>query len=114
MPNVVRHKRSSTPGAVPLAASLVTGELAINTADGVVYTKKEDGSVASIGGGQALSYRSDFSGSDSYIGVAAAGASESATVWTIRRSTFASNGSVSVAGTATGVSWSGRLSATYS
>lgn len=114
MPNVVRHKRSTTPGAVPSAASLVTGELAINTADGIVYTKKEDGSVASIGGSQPLDYRSDFAGSSSYIGVASAGAADSSAVWTIRRSTFGSSGSVSATGVATGVAWTNRLTATYS
>lgn len=49
MANVIKLKRSSTPGAVPSTTSIVVGELAINTADGVVYLKKEDGSVVSPG-----------------------------------------------------------------
>lgn len=54
MVNTIRHKRSSTPSATPSAGSLVAGELAINTADGKLYTKKDDGTVvelASSGGG---------------------------------------------------------------
>lgn len=49
MPNTIRHKRNSTPGATPGAATLVTGELAINTADGKLFTKKENGAVVEIG-----------------------------------------------------------------
>jgi len=48
MPNTIQHKRSSTPGAVPSAAQLAAGELAINTADGIVYLKKSDGAVIPI------------------------------------------------------------------
>jgi hypothetical protein len=50
MANTIRHKRSSTTGATPSAGSLVTGELAINTADGKLFTKKDSGSVVEIGG----------------------------------------------------------------
>lgn len=45
MPNTIVHKKSSTPGATPSAGSLSAGELAINTADGIVYLKKDDGTV---------------------------------------------------------------------
>lgn len=37
---------SSTPGQVPLAASLQTGELAINVADGLLFYKNTSGAVA--------------------------------------------------------------------
>jgi len=39
MANVIKHKRSGTASAVPSAGSLVAGELAINTADGKLFTK---------------------------------------------------------------------------
>jgi len=51
MANTIRHKRSTTTGATPSAGSLVTGELAINTADGKLFTKKDDGTVVEIGAG---------------------------------------------------------------
>jgi len=35
----VKIKRSTTPGNAPLASSLDSGELAINTADGILYYK---------------------------------------------------------------------------
>ena len=48
MPNTIRHKRSATASAAPVAASLVAGELAVNTADGRVYTKQDSGTVVDI------------------------------------------------------------------
>ena len=48
MANTILHKRGTT---TPLAASLVTGELAINTATGSVFTKTDSGSVVNIGAG---------------------------------------------------------------
>lgn len=50
MGDLIRHKRSSTPGAVPTAGQLELGELVINTADGRVYLKKSNGSVILLGG----------------------------------------------------------------
>lgn len=47
MPNTIRHKRGTT---TPLASALVTGELAINTATGAVFTKTDAGAVVSLGG----------------------------------------------------------------
>lgn len=46
MANTIRHKRSSVAGAVPAAAALVPGELAINTADGRLFTERDNGTVA--------------------------------------------------------------------
>ncbi|KAF0199568.1 MAG: hypothetical protein FD170_3887 [Bacteroidetes bacterium] len=43
MSNVILHKRSSIPSGRP-ALSLPLGELAVNTADGVLFTKKNAGS----------------------------------------------------------------------
>jgi len=48
VPNTIRHKRSATASAAPAAASLVAGELAVNTADGRVYTKQDSGTVVDI------------------------------------------------------------------
>lgn len=45
MPNTILHKRNTTPGATPASGSLSAGELAINTADGVLFTKNESGVV---------------------------------------------------------------------
>lgn len=49
MANIIRLKRSATASAVPLSGSLVAGELAVNTADGKLYLKKDDASVVQIG-----------------------------------------------------------------
>lgn len=51
MANTILHKRSSTTGATPSSGSLSAGELAINTADGTLFTKKDDGTVVEIGAG---------------------------------------------------------------
>lgn len=48
MANVIKIKRSTVPGKVPLAGDLEVGELAINTADGALYTKHNDNSVKQI------------------------------------------------------------------
>ena len=49
MANVVKLKRGS--GSDPQASDLVLGELAVRTDNGKLFTKKDDGSVASISGG---------------------------------------------------------------
>lgn len=55
MPNPVLPRRSFTPNAVPIAASEISapGELVINWADGVAYTKDSAGNLISwsLGGG---------------------------------------------------------------
>ena len=49
---LLRFKRSAVPAKVPSIADLALGEFAINTFDGKVYTKKNDGteSIIEIGG----------------------------------------------------------------
>ena len=42
-------KNSQTAGAVPSAAALSVGELAVNTADGRLFTEHSDGSIKEIG-----------------------------------------------------------------
>ena len=49
MANTIRLKRAS--GSDPGASDLVTGELAVRTDTGKLFTKKDDNSVAEIGGG---------------------------------------------------------------
>ena len=44
----IKLRRSTTPDAVPTAAQLVSGELAINPADGRLYMKLESGAVIRI------------------------------------------------------------------
>ena len=50
---LLKFKRSAVPAKVPSIADLDLGELAINTYDGKVYTKKDDGTqaIVEIGGG---------------------------------------------------------------
>lgn len=48
MANTIRLKRNTSSGVTPAANALVTGELAINTADGVLFTKNESGSVVRL------------------------------------------------------------------
>ena len=43
MANPIKIKRSATQGKVPTTAQLELGELALNTYDGKLYTKKDDG-----------------------------------------------------------------------
>ena len=52
MANQIILKRSSTPSKVPTTAQLALGELAINTHDGKIFIKKDNGvpSVVEIGG----------------------------------------------------------------
>ena len=55
MANRVKIKRSSVQGKTPTTSQLELGELAVNTYDGKLYTKKDDGtaSIVEIGGGGA-------------------------------------------------------------
>jgi len=53
----IKLKKSSVPGRLPQAADLEYGELAINYADGQLYYKKSDNTVATIGGGGVLGTR---------------------------------------------------------
>lgn len=52
MAQTIKLKRSATSGAVPTTSSLSLGEVAINTHDGKMYIKKDDGtaSVVEVGG----------------------------------------------------------------
>lgn len=64
MPNRIKPKRSFTPNSVPLTTDLTeVGELAINWADGIAYTRNSAGQIVSVtlgggGGGSGLSWSS--------------------------------------------------------
>jgi hypothetical protein len=49
MASVIKLKRSSTAGATPAAGDLEVGEVAINLADRVIYSKQAGGAVVRIG-----------------------------------------------------------------
>lgn len=53
MANIVKVKRSATPAKVPTTSDLQLGEIAVNTYDGKMYIKKDDGtaSIVQIGAG---------------------------------------------------------------
>jgi hypothetical protein len=53
MSDIIRFKRSSVAGKVPLAADLTDGELALNTADKKIFGKDAQGNVVEYGGGGA-------------------------------------------------------------
>ena len=50
MPTTVQLKRSETTGSIPTASDIAVGELAVNLADGTLYSKKTDGSIIQVGG----------------------------------------------------------------
>lgn len=63
MANTIKLKRSSTADAVPTTGQLALGEIAINTNDGKVYIKKNDGSdsVILVGANDLSSFNNDMS-----------------------------------------------------
>lgn len=59
MANIVKIKRSAVASKIPTTADLQLGELAINTFDGKLFTKKDDGTVSIIeigSGGGGITY----------------------------------------------------------
>lgn len=55
MANIIKVKRSATQAKVPTTADLQLGEIAVNTYDGKMYIKKDDGtaSIVQVGGASA-------------------------------------------------------------
>lgn len=49
MATVVQLKRSETSGAIPAVGDIAVGELAVNLADGALYTKRTNGAIIEIG-----------------------------------------------------------------
>lgn len=56
MAQTIKLKRSATSGAVPTTGSLELGEVAINTYDGKMYIKKDDGTEAVVQIGDTSEY----------------------------------------------------------
>jgi hypothetical protein len=60
MANLIKLKRSAVAGKAPTTSDLELGELALNTYDGKLYTKKDNGSASIVelsgggGGGGAI------------------------------------------------------------
>ena len=52
MANTIKLKNAS--GSDPSASDLVTGEIAVRTDNGKLFTKKDNGSVAEISGGGGI------------------------------------------------------------
>ena len=50
MANTIIPKRSSVAGKAPLTTDLQVGEVAINLADGLIFTKNAAGTVITLGG----------------------------------------------------------------
>lgn len=50
MANRIKLKRSTVPGRIPNPADLDIGEIAVNTADGIIYTKHSDNTIVTISG----------------------------------------------------------------
>lgn len=48
MANVIKLKRSAVAGKVPAVDDLALGELALNTFDGRLYTKKDNGTASIV------------------------------------------------------------------
>lgn len=50
MSTIMQLKRSESAGSVPTVSDIAVGELAVNLADGVLYSKRTDGSIIEVGG----------------------------------------------------------------
>ena len=48
MSTVIKPKRSETASSVPASGDLEVGEVAINSTDQKIYTKKSDGTVVEV------------------------------------------------------------------
>lgn len=67
---LLKFKRSAVPAKVPALNDLALGELAINTYDGKVYTKKDDGTpaIVQVGGGGGVQTITSSDGSVTVTG----------------------------------------------
>lgn len=78
MAQTIRIKRSAVQNKVPLTTDLQLGELAINTYDGKLYTKKDNGTASIVeigagGGGGSISISDDTTTNATYyLGMATA------------------------------------------
>lgn len=50
----IKLKRSTSSGVIPTSSDLEVGEVAVNTADGKLFTKHTDNSIKEIGAGGSM------------------------------------------------------------
>ena len=48
MSNIIQARRSATPGSIPTTGQIVAGELAINTADGRVFIRRDSPAIVEV------------------------------------------------------------------
>ena len=122
----VRIKRSGTPGAVPTAGQIASGELALNTADRKLFAKDSTGTVFVLAAPPAAAdpslylWQHAVDGNMLYIGrlewadyPASSGSPEDSSAWVIYRITTNSAGDVLSEQSATG-EWSNKTQLSYS
>ena len=75
MANLIKLKRSAVAGKAPVVGDLELGELALNTYDGKLYTKKDNGTASIVelsgggGGGGPIAETSYVIGENVTLGV---------------------------------------------
>lgn len=98
MPNTIQLKRSSTASAVPQAGDLSAGELAVNSADGKLFLKKDDATIVEVGagsGGASTPYEQSFVATASQTNFTLLNAPVAAWVWVNGAAQDASEWSIS-------------------
>ena len=75
MANIVKVKRSATPSKVPTTSDIDLGEIAVNTYDGKMYIKKDNGtaSVVEIGAGGGSGTVTSVGGTGTVSGISLSG-----------------------------------------
>lgn len=100
MANTIQHKRSSTASDVPTSGQLSLGEIAINTYDGKVFIKKNDGSdsiveVGASGGSTSTPYEQSFVATANQTNFTLSNTPQAAWVWVNGAAQDASEWSIS-------------------
>jgi hypothetical protein len=98
----LKFKRSAVPAKIPSVADIDLGEIAINTYDGKVYTKKRVGStdtIVEVGGGGGGGTVTSVSGTGTVSGITLTG-------------TVTTSGSLTLGGTLSGVSLTTQVAGT--
>lgn len=117
-------KKTSVAGRVPTASDLAIGEIAINHADGILYSRRPSGEVYALNSGSAPADNSRFwsfaiSGNYLYLGslltsdFPQSGSIYDVTTWDITRTTTNAAGEIVSEASATGA-WSSKTSLQFS